>query len=515
MLLRHSIPVLLFTLLCIAGRTHARDLGQELNDQSPSIALQNHDQRYALWSGIGRLKNAIGQTCNAVLLDTRNRQDTAVGPAYALTSGHCIYFSYGTARISQAIDANITFNYFYDTPEQQSTLRIKTAHWSSMAGTDLAIIELDASLATLIAKGIVPLKLANQPQYSGEREVINIGSPSGFRQKGLRMSACKESTTDSFVEHPGVFPGAMKNRCNDLQYGSSGSPMLDRNTNEITGIISKVAAVIKKEILNNCTNASACEAAKFNYSYPAHDLRHCFVDGLFMNNTVNCHLKPVEITLEEPWNLAPYVHVQQDETGQRIWPNWNIRFSIEDAFYRFKTVRNVKDCRAPSGYNDATTSTDAYIDQAIGATLGPHVLCIIGLTTGNETLTPALLHNAYTHAVFLMPSAPAPLISLNYRLDWENPHTSFIHYYSYVDYSAATTCADSDDSRYTPATGSLTFQAAQLPITLCSYARNAAGQPSAARRDVIEKFMYCPQVEAPPPALPLAQRGRADQQDMR
>lgn len=509
MLLRDSIPVLLLALLCIASRTHARDLVQGLTDQSPSVALQNHDQRYTLWSGIGRLKNAIGHTCNAVLLDTRNRQDAAVGPAYALTSGHCIYFSYGTARISQAIDANITFNYFYDAPEQQRTLRIKTAHWSSMAGTDLAILELDTPLATLIAEGVMPLKLADHVQYSGEREVINIGSPSGFRHKGLRMSVCKESTTDSFVEHPGVFPGAMKNRCNDLQFGSSGSPMLDRHTNEITGIVSKVAAVIKKEILNNCKNTSACEAAKFNYSYPAHDLRHCFVDGLFQNNTVNCQLKPVEITLEEPWNLAPFVHVQHDEAGQNIWPSWNIRFSIEDAFYRFKTVRNVKDCRAASGYKDAITSTDAYIDQAISPVLGPHVLCIIGLTTGTETLTPALLHNAYTHAVFLMPAAPAPLISLNYRLDWEVLHTGFVRYYSYMEYSAAASCADSDDARYIPTIGSPTFKAAQLPVTLCSYARNAAGQPSATRKDVIEKSLYCPQVEALSTPLPLAQDNSA------
>ncbi|WP_339530653.1 trypsin-like serine peptidase [Pseudomonas mucidolens] len=486
MLLRYVTLVLLLALLCIAGQIRARDLAEGLTDQSPSVALQNHNQRYALWTGIGRLKNSIGQTCNAVLLDTRNRQDRAVGPAYVLTSGHCVLFSYGTAHIGQAIDASITFNYFYDAPEQQRTLRINTAHWSSMAGTDLAILELDISLAGLIAEGIMPLKLAEHSQYSGAREVINVGSPGGFRQKGLRMSACKEFTTDSFVEHPGVFPSAMKNRCNDLQFGSSGSPMLDRHTNEITGIVSKVASVIKKEILNNCKNTSACEAARFNYSYPAHNLRHCFVDGLFLNNTVSCQLKPVEITLEEPWNLPPFVHIQQGAPGQNSLPTWNLRFSIEAPFYRFKTVRNVKDCSIPSGYNSATTSTDAYINQVIGPALGAHVLCIIGVTTRNQSLTPALLHNTFTHAVFLMPATPRPQISLNYQLAWEDQHTGFIHYYAYVVPSPAASCADSSDARYAPITGVVTVQASQLPVTVCSYARNAAGQPSATRKDVID-----------------------------
>ncbi|MFO2462565.1 serine protease [Pseudomonas sp. 15FMM2] len=486
MLLRYVTPALLPALLCLAGLTCARDLAEGLTDQSPSVALQNHSQAYALWSGIGRLKNSIGHTCNAVLLDTRNRKGNAVGPAYALTSGHCVFFSYGTARLSKTIDASIIFNYFYDVPEQQHTAHVKTTLWSSMAGTDLAILELDTTLATLIAKGIMPLKLADHYQYAGEREVINVGSPSGFLQKGLRMSVCKESTTDSFVEHPGVFPGAMKNRCNDLQFGSSGSPMLDRQTNEITGIVSKVAAVIKKEILNNCKNTSACEAAKFNYSYPAHDLRHCFVDGLFLNNTVSCQLKPVEITLEEPWNLPPFVHIQEGATQQSILPTWNVRFSIEDPFYRYKTVNSVKNCDVPSGYKSAMASTDAYINQAIGPALGPHVLCIIGLTTRSQPLTSALLHNAYTHAVFLMPAAPAPKISLNYRLAWEDQHAGFIHYYAYIVRSLAASCADSSDARYAPTTGSVTFEASQLPVTVCSYARNAAGQPSATRKDVIE-----------------------------
>ncbi|OAE17319.1 peptidase [Pseudomonas brenneri] len=502
MLTRCFIPFLFLLVSCIAGQTHGRDLAEGLTEQDPSVALQNHDLRYGLWSGIGLMKNAIGQSCNAVLLDTRDRQNKTVGPAYVLTSGHCVYFSYGTASINQTVEASITFNYFHDTPAQHRKFRIKTAHWSSMVGTDLAVLELDAPLASLIAEGVMPLKLAAH-QHTGEREVINVGSPTGFRQKGLRMSACKETATNSFVEHPGVFPGAMKNRCQDLQYGSSGSPMLDRGTNEITGIVSKVAAVIKKDILSNCLNTSACEAAKFNYSYPANDLHHCFVDGQFLNNTRDCQLKSVELVLEEPWKLNPYVHLQQGVNGLSIWPTWNIRFSVNDPYYRFKAVREVRECRSPSDYHNAVASTDGYINQAIGPALGAHVLCIIGIQNRSEPLTPALLHNVFTHSVFLTAPTPTPQISLSYNVNWDDQTTDFTHHYFYVDASERALCQDIDDVRYALANGSNPYQVSQLPITLCSYARNLAGQPSAVRTDVIEISRYLPpqQTVKPSPSL--------------
>lgn len=82
--------VLCFLLLSNSLPSHARDLAEGLTEQSPSVALENKTQRYPQWTGIGSLKNALGQTCNAVLLDTRNRQGKAVGPAYVLTSGHCV-----------------------------------------------------------------------------------------------------------------------------------------------------------------------------------------------------------------------------------------------------------------------------------------------------------------------------------------------------------------------------------------------------------------------------------------
>ncbi|VVO05145.1 trypsin-like serine peptidase [Pseudomonas fluorescens] len=477
---------LYFLLLSTVWPSHARDLAEGLTEQSPSAALENKDHRYPQWTGIGSLKNALGQTCNAVLLDTRDHRGKAVGPAYVLTSGHCVFFSYGTARLRQAITADVTFNYFHDTPERHVTYAVKTAHWSSMAGTDLAVLELDTSLAVLVTNAIMPLKLASQRQAT-DREVINVGAPTGFLKKGLRMSACVESTINNFAEHPGVFPSALRNRCNGLRPGSSGSPMLDRNTNEITSIISKVASAIQRDILNSCQNNSACEAAKFNYSYPANDLYYCFVDGVFRNDTLTCQLKAVEITLDEPWNLKPYVHLQRDAADQVIRPTWNLRFSIQEPFYRFKAVNDISDCARTHGYQVAVASDEAYINLPIGPVLGSHVLCILGVQKAEQPLTVPLLRNVFTHSVFLTNPAPAPQLKHRYHITWENQHSSFSrHYYYSVNSAISTPCGDIDDERYTLSLDGIFLEMAELPITLCSYARNNTGQPSAIRTDVIE-----------------------------
>jgi hypothetical protein len=119
--------------------------------------------------------------------------------------------------------------------------------------------------------------------------------------------------------------------------------------------------------------------------------------------------------------------------------------------------------------------------------LGPHVLCILGVQKAEQPLTEALLRNVFTHSVFLTNPAPAPQIKHRYHIAWENQHSGFSQHYYYSVHSASrTTCGDIDDERYTLAMDGIFLEIAELPVTLCSYARNSVGQPSAIRTDVIE-----------------------------
>ncbi|CAI8890367.1 trypsin-like serine peptidase [Pseudomonas sp. Irchel 3H3] len=400
----------LIGLLAICA-VQARDLGEGAVNDSPSRALQNSEHLYEIWSGVGRLSLQSGETCSAVLLDTRNRQGQASGPAYLLTSGHCVFFQYGSARTNLPLKASVTFHYFHDMPQRMRRYTIQTARWSSLVGTDLAVLEVDATLASLIQAGVNPLKLASHQTYESQ-DALNIGAPSGFTEQGLRLSACAEQTAGTFIDHPGVFPSAMKNSC-DLHAGSSGSPMLNRRTNEITGIVSKVAVSRNTPEPPGCEHSTSCKAARFNYSYSANFLHKCFIDGVFTSDGADCSLEPVELTVSEPWNLKSYVHRTQNADGQLVLPTWDFRFSLEVPFYRYKTVHNARDCKAPDNYSAAVSTEDAYINTEIGPQNGTHALCIIGISSEEQHLTRATLNNVFTSAVYLSatPAAPSQVVS--------------------------------------------------------------------------------------------------------
>jgi hypothetical protein len=400
----------LIGLLAISA-VQARDLGEGAVNDSPSRALQNSEHFYEIWSGVGRLSLQSGETCSAVLLDTRNRQGRATGPAYLLTSGHCVLFQYGSARTHLPLEASVTFHYFHDMPQRKRQYAIRTARWSSLVGTDLAVLEVDATLASLIRAGVNPLKLAPHQTYESQ-DALNVGAPGGFTEHGLRLSACAEQTAGTFIDHPGVFPLAMKNSC-DLHAGSSGSPMLNRRTNEITGIVSKVVVSRNTPAPPGCEHSTSCTASRFNYSYSANFLHNCFIDGVFTSNGANCSLEPIELTVTEPWKLKSYVYRTQNADGQIVLPTWDFRFSLEAPFYRYKTVHNARDCKAPNNYNTAISSEDAYINSEIGPQSGAHALCIIGVASGELQLTRAMLNNVFTSAVYLSatPAAPSQVVS--------------------------------------------------------------------------------------------------------
>ncbi|MFJ2365883.1 trypsin-like serine peptidase [Pseudomonas sp. NPDC087697] len=410
--MKYINPLVLYCLLIASTCLHARDLGEGVVNGSTSKALQNSDKRYSLWSGIGRLTFSSGASCTASLLDTRNSQGNAVGPAYLITSGHCVLYEYGTARTNEPIVANITFNYFYDEPDRQITYPVRTALWSSTVGTDLAVIKVERSLASLINAGVKPLKLAAH-QSDESRDVLNIGAPSGFTEQGLRMSVCSEQSAGNFIGYPGVFPQAFRNRCDAIRGGSSGSPMLDRSNSDITSIVSKYALAADGTDRPECSYSDSCEASTYNYSYSINFLHHCFINGVFDRNSTNCLLQPVDIAIEEPWNIRSHVYVERSTVQESILPTWNYRFSISAPFYRYKTTRNAKDCHVPNHYSATFDSASPYINRTIGPQTGVHVLCIIGVNSAEQPITTAFLRNAFTWAVYLIDRRPTARNALN------------------------------------------------------------------------------------------------------
>lgn len=152
------------------------------------LTLYNSAGQNAQWTGVGRLtwRNRL---CIGTLLDSRDATFGTTGPAYLLTAGHCAGGVNGKVIVDLPLTGSIAFNYFADTQDQRLTVPLKRTVWSSMQGADLALLELDATLDELLAKGIRPVKLG--PSSTSTNRVQVIGEPSSLG-KGLRLSSCTE-----------------------------------------------------------------------------------------------------------------------------------------------------------------------------------------------------------------------------------------------------------------------------------------------------------------------------------
>ncbi|KTB74227.1 hypothetical protein AO068_20640 [Pseudomonas sp. ICMP 3272] len=139
----------------------AADLGEGLL----SLVLLNADGSRDHWNDIGRINSRSGSNCTATLIDTRNADSPPDAPAYALTSGHCISRQNGLIITDGEIEGSVQFNFFTDSVARSYPL--KRVSWSSMQGVELAIVELQPNLETLIKDGIQPLALAIELQPAG------------------------------------------------------------------------------------------------------------------------------------------------------------------------------------------------------------------------------------------------------------------------------------------------------------------------------------------------------------
>lgn len=165
-----------------------KDFGEGLTNASPARLLTNAHQEHSHWNGVGRIRNESQTLCTATLLDTRDDTGKS-GPAYVLTSSHCLHRLNGPVQKDLPIKGSASFNYFDDTLESLKTYPLKTLKWGSSQGMDLAIVELQASLATLLKDGISPLKLADEVPSNGN-EILALTAP---EWDTLHLSACSHA----------------------------------------------------------------------------------------------------------------------------------------------------------------------------------------------------------------------------------------------------------------------------------------------------------------------------------
>lgn len=476
--------------MCAPCFANSNDYGEGLQNLAPSKVLENTDGARDHWQGIGRLAINSG-SCTAALLDTRDdiEPDT---PAYVLTAGHCIELTNGNIVTDKPVKGTITFNYFTDASGFK-TYPLKTTIWRSMQGVDMAIVELDVSLQKLIEDGVQPLKLARETPANGT-DVLIVGAPKGFDQTTLRMAGCTLQPAKDIVEDPWVWRNTFMTRCQDIRGGSSGSPLLDRYSNEIVGVIGTGNF---DESIVPCRTHAPCtpvgdvyQAIPGNvYGNPTAFLNGCFLQGRIAKNPPSsCQLFPAFTVDTGATTLESYRRVKQQDDGSIAIPTWNYRFSISTDFYRYKTVRKAMECESPHHYSDVEGSANAFINSEIGSEPGHYFLCILGLDSATQKPESGLLKNALSLPVEILDNKPTTPPDLSIITEVfvtlakaEEPHRTYSIKYG----PAATTDCNQPDKYRNDVEMDFFVPGDKLPGKLCSIAYDKSGQASEPRVDLL------------------------------
>ncbi len=332
----------------------------------PNAAGEN-----AAFTGIARFRGSL--TCTAFLLDTGG--DTA----YVMTAGHCISTATSNEVIrDQAVSARVTFHFFRDTQPRAMTVAARRTVYSTMKARDLAILELDTTLAALKAQGVTPLALGAADPVAGV-EVRVVGAPTGAvptEEQFLRQTRCMLGEPVDLLEFQWHFRNAYPNACSDIRTGSSGSPVLDSGGRVVSLINTTTAEATHSSGDFPCYLGQPCELTDEGYGYrrdtnyalPVAAIRACFPEGRF--------------TLGGDCPLDDGRQLRTTGPNRYLRPGaaWNVALSSDSlTHYRYKTYRQGQgDCRVADGYGPVQELAAApRITDALPREAGLYLLCVL------------------------------------------------------------------------------------------------------------------------------------------
>ncbi|HDS1818386.1 TPA: trypsin-like peptidase domain-containing protein [Pseudomonas putida] len=464
----------LYSTLCLvllSTLAHANGSGTEgtLTLPSQPQALFNGQGESAQWTGVGRL-SWQNRLCIGTLLDTRDTPANASGPAYMLTAGHCTGGENGKILADQPASGSVAFNYFTDTTQQRHTVALKRTIWNSLQGTDLALLELDTTLADLLAKGITPLKLGASP--ASGREVQVVGEPASAG-KGLRLSQCTEhyQAIDSVDNR--VMRHVRRNDCKGIDAGASGSPVVDPATGRLVSVVTSL-------------HDTAVGAV------PVQRVQGCFTGGKADLDAQDCQLSPsFQLVQRQDSAFKTLTKARTLADGSLEQPTWRFGFLIDTPRYRYKLTRDALACEDPTGYSGTIDSSEAVIDDPIGPEPGRHYLCIVGVQSPEQLSSPALMANSLTVMTELLPPGrpqaqvtTEPLADGSIRVTWlKAPDVVF--YRVKRGAPELTDCDDHAGYRLLPGNQRV-IPASQLPLKICSVAIDLLRQSSTFHTDLLQ-----------------------------
>ncbi len=275
--------------------TDGGDAGKTDGGTPATGVLQNANGANARYAGIGR--SQAGATCTASLLDVGGEDEA---PAYVLTAGHCTGWWDHTDLFEERppnSPGEVIFHFFTDTAEARRAVPVAVASYSSMVGTDVAILRLDATVGALRDIGVEGLPLAPSMPAEGSA-IANVGAPTTTfedPEEHLRRGSCSLGPRTRLVEFEWLWPDTVAHDCPDIRVGSSGSPLLD----ESEAIFAIVHTTTSGPPHARCHLGRPCELHEdgirspdaTSYAIPVAGLGACFVSGVLDLESASCSLQ--------------------------------------------------------------------------------------------------------------------------------------------------------------------------------------------------------------------------------
>ncbi len=349
-------------------------------ERASELVTNAHGENQWLAS-VGQLVTG-SSVCTAALIRTH---EDAWARAFVFTAGHCVLDPFDPHTVDQVrqdfgIAATVTFNDFVDTQDATVAIPVRRVAYATMRGTDLAVLELDASVGEMTSLGLAPLDLASRPPDPGERIAV-VGIPQGMEGEYLRRARCDGAASTTVVEWFWHWFDVHPNDCPDIRPGSSGSPVLT-SRGEVFGLVNTTT---RGAIGSSCWIGEPCEISETgasrvtntNYAVPVDELAGCFdAAGAFDLAEPTCSLpagarqslQAIPLTPTRPWT---------DELAQPM--RWNVRLS-GSGYVRTKVGgAGATDCRSPLGYGPAVPVADQSLEGlALPEEGGVYWMCIHG-----------------------------------------------------------------------------------------------------------------------------------------
>lgn len=443
---------------------------------APTGLFQEGQARGTSLTAVGRL-TGMAIPCTAWLLDVGGEPTDS---AYAVTAGRCTGIDDASTVLAAqpTPGATVEFNTFASltTAERVTpvTAPVEQVAWASVRGTDLAVLELDATYGELAAQGVAPIRPVAPLEDGGQILVASV-PVAGIApaEQHLRGSRCAVAGSTAVVEGPWVLRQAQPSDCEGILEGSAGAPAFNP-AGEAVGMVA--TSTIAAPEGTDCTIGRPCQIDSgtvaiqpdTTYLVGVDGLAGCFADGGLVLGE-GCPLEdPAGVVVASTGSAtvragAPVPVELDDATGEPLAvPSVGIRAGMLTAV----------DCWDAAGWSRAAVAEGRVLMVApaqqglallcVGSAQQPTPLVVTVAGTAPDGSAIQLEQVPVAQGVQVAPIPDPPQFS---RFSWV------------IEPGGTTDCAAAEG--YTQFTGEpALIQAADLPATVCVIAYDDAGAAS-------------------------------------